>query len=121
MPQTPKPAKAVGTRRGLRAVPSTYPYTQCRGPIRHRWEAVGPIVGRRRLTTFGTEATFRCEVCGTIKIYLLSRLTGEVISSPQYIHPDGYKTAAQSAASWRVAWMDEVENDILFNRGDEAR
>ena len=69
-----------------------YQFTQCRGPIRHRWEAIGPIVGRQRRTSFGTEATFRCEVCGTVKIYLLSRLTGDVISSPQYIHPDGYKT-----------------------------
>jgi hypothetical protein len=105
----------------LRAVADTYAYVQCRGPIRHRWDAVGPIPGRRRLTSFGTEATFRCEVCGTIKIYLLSRITGEVISSPQYIHPDGYKTEKRTAAYWRSLWMDEVENDLLFNREDEAR
>ena len=48
-------------------------------------------------------------------------MTGEVISSPQYIHPDGYKTEAHPAAYWRTMWMDEVENDLLFNREDEAR
>ena len=95
-----------------------YQFTQCRGPIRHRWEAIGPIVGRQRRTSFGTEATFRCEVCGTVKIYLLSRLTGDVISSPQYIHPDGYKTDRHDSAYWRATWMDSVENDLLFNRED---
>ena len=112
------PRKQAARRRKPRDL---YAYVQCRGPIRHRWDAVGPIADRHRRTSFGTEATFRCENCGTIKILILSRLTGEVISSPQYIHPDGYKTEAHPAAYWRTMWMDEVENDLLFNREDEAR
>jgi hypothetical protein len=98
-----------------------YRYNQCRGPIRHRWDAVGPIVGRRRLINFGTEITFRCEHCGTVKIIIVSRISGEVISKPQYIHPDGYKTERRSSDYWRAAWMDEIENDMFFNREDEAR
>ena len=93
-----------------------YAYTTCRGPIRHRWEAVGPVAGRRRRTSFGTEATFRCENCGTIKIYILSRLTGDLISSPQYVYGDDYKTERHESAWWRAQYLDQIENDLLFDR-----
>jgi hypothetical protein len=92
-----------------------YRYTTCRGPIRHRWDAIGPIADRRRRTTFGTEATFRCENCGTIKIFILSRLTGDLISSPQYIHPDDYKTERHDSAYWRAMYFDEIDNSLMLD------
>ena len=103
-------------RSKLRVVDDTpYPYTSCRGPIKHRWGLVGPLPGRRRRTSFGTEVTLRCDNCPTIKILICSRITGELIASPQYIYPDDYKTERHDAGYWRAQWMDETATNLLVD------
>ena len=96
--------------RRLRAVtePVNYAYVTCRGPIRHRWDAVGPIADRRRRTTFGTLVTFRCETCGTLRFDIYSRITGELLGRT-YDHPADYKTDKIPNDRWRAMWLDEVD------------
>lgn len=92
-----------------------YPYTECRGPIKHHWNAVGPIVGRRRRTTWGNQVTFRCDNCPAIKILTFSRLSGEEIAAPQYIYPPDYKTERHDAAYWRAQWVDEIDASLVID------
>ena len=46
---------------------------------------------------------------------ILSRLTGDLISSPQYIYADDYQTERHDSAYWRTLWMDEISNDLMLD------
>ena len=97
--------------RAVNAEPLAYPYTACRGPIRHRWDAVGPLADRPRRNRFGTLVTFRCETCGTLRFDVYSRLTGELLGR-NYDHPSDYKTDKLPMTRWRSMWLDEVDNAL---------
>ena len=114
-------ARASNARK-LRAVPgpkkNVYPYVACRGPVRHRWDAVGPIPGRRRTATFGVQVTFRCENCGTLRFDTYSRLTGDLLRR-NYDHPDDYKTDAMPMTHWRTEWMDSIDNGLMVDLDEQ--
>ena len=108
--------------RRLRPVPANeplhYAYTACRGPVRHHWDAVGPIPGYRRRTTFGTLVTFRCETCGTLRFDIYSRLTGDLLGR-NYDHPPDYKTDKLPATRWRSMWLDELDGALMTDLEDQ--
>jgi hypothetical protein len=83
----------------------TEAFTTCR-TLRHAWEPTN--VGDRH-PKFGTLACLRCTRCGTERLDKFSRITGERISAPRYIHPDGYRdTEKRSMASWRASWAERL-------------
>ena len=90
--------------------------TTCKSPFRHDWEAVGPVPNHRRpRNSFGTLVTFRCTHCASLRFWVLSRLTGDLLSS-WYVHSDDYRKLLDLKLShneWRAAWMDELDNALL--------
>jgi hypothetical protein len=93
---------------------NTYPYAACRGGPRHRWDVVGPIPGRRRRATWGTEVVLRCDRCGTHRFDVRSRLTGDLLSR-SYAHPEDYRTEWQPGATWTAQWLDELDNSLMLD------
>jgi hypothetical protein len=80
-------------------------FITCR-TLRHSWDAIP--TGERR-PKFGTLVTLRCTRCGTLRYDKFSRITGERISTPQYVHPDGYRDADRHPMSWwRASWAETV-------------
>jgi len=85
-------------------------FVTCRA-LRHAWDPIG--AGDRR-PDFGTLVCLRCTRCGTLRYDKFSRTTGERISSPQYVHPDGYRDAQRHSMSWwRATWARGV--DVAVN------
>lgn len=88
----------------------------CKSPFRHDWDAVGPVADRRRTrSSFGTLVTFRCTHCGSLRFWVLSRLTGQLLTS-WYVHSDEYRELLDlklSVNEWRAAWMDELDSELL--------
>jgi hypothetical protein len=88
----------------------------CKSPFRHDWDTVGPVPNHRRpRSSFGTLVTFRCSHCGTLRFWVLSRLTGELLSA-WYVHSQEYRELLDlklSVSEWRAAWMDELDNELL--------
>lgn len=88
---------------------------ECKSPFRHAWDAVGPLAHRRVRRTFGTLVTFRCIHCGSLRFWVLSRLTGEKLYG-WYEHSEEYRELLDlklSVDEWRAAWMDELDNELL--------
>jgi hypothetical protein len=94
----------------------------CKSPYRHDWDAVGPVPNRRRTrSAFGTLVSFRCTHCGSFRFWVLSRLTGELLSS-WYSHSDEYRRLLDlklSVNEWRAAWMDELDKELLEDLADQ--
>ena len=90
----------------------------CKSPFRHDWDLVGPVADRRRpRRSFGTLVTFRCNHCGSLRFWVLSRLTGDLLSA-WYVHSDEYRELldlGMSVKEWRAAWMDELDKELLEN------
>jgi hypothetical protein len=89
---------------------TTNDFIRCR-TLRHAWDAIGS--GDRR-PIFGELVCLRCVFCGTLRYDKFSRLTGERISAPSYVWPDGYRDAeSHDAAWWRRQWADTVSDYLV--------
>lgn len=85
-------------------------FIACR-TLRHAWDPIG--AGDRR-PEFGALVCLRCIRCGTLRYDKFSRVSGERIGNPQYVHPDGYRDAEGHDMSWwRATWAAEVVDDQL--------
>lgn len=89
-------------------------FIACRGPVRHRWELIVSSPEQRPM--MGVLALFRCDVCGTERHDIFSRVTGDMLAR-YYEHPDGYKEAGQddlgnrlTGAELRQEWARLVMN-----------
>lgn len=79
-------------------------FVACR-TLRHAWE---PIGAGDRIPQFGSLVCLRCIRCSTLRYDRFSRLTGERISTPQYVYPDGYRGERHSMAWWRATWAEHI-------------
>lgn len=111
-------ARQPARRRNLQAVTNVYPYVRCH-VLRHTFEAVGAVPGIRLRPRYGTLVTFRCVHCGTLRLDVIGRLTGE-LHYRQYLRPDDYGHEHLTMAQWRVILLDELPADLLTDM-DEAQ
>ena len=113
MPRKPKAQASSNGRRGE----IVEAFIICR-TLRHAWDPIG--AGERR-PEFGSLVCLRCERCGTLRYDKFSRLTGERLSTPQYVHPDGYRDADRHPMNWwRAAWAENVyDNGLLVDAEPE--
>lgn len=80
-------------------------FIACR-TLRHAWDVIG--AGDRK-PEFGTMVCLRCIRCGTLRYDRYSRISGERLSKPAYVWPDGYRDADGHAQSWwRAAWAENI-------------
>jgi hypothetical protein len=88
---------------------------RCKAMRSHRFDPIGPVGGAPR-PQFGVLVTLRCETCGTIRFDVVSRVTGERLSSPTYDHPDWYLAAGterHDTAWWRAQWYSTLDDNLL--------
>ena len=88
---------------------------RCKASRRHRFDPIPAPVGAPR-PTFGLLFTQRCELCGTLRYDVISRFTGEMLTSPRYDWPDWYEEAGgegHDAAWWRATYWTQLD-DALF-------
>lgn len=104
-------------RRPRRQIRNIYPYVRCH-VLRHTMEAVGAIPGIHLRPRYGTLVTWRCVHCGTIRLDVIGRLSGE-LHYRQYIHPDDYQHEHLTMAEWRVLLLNELDAGLLIEM-DEA-
>lgn len=91
-------------------------FTTCR-TLRHAWE---PTATGDRRPKFGTLVTLVCTRCGTLRYDKFSRISGERISAPQYVHPDGYRDSERHPMNWwRAAWAESLYERGLTVDADE--
>lgn len=84
-------------------------YLECH--IRHlQWDYIPDDGGIKR--TFKesrsvARLTSRCVRCGTVKLEAWNRITGDILFSPQYRHPEGYSAAGLKLRKkdYRKAWF----------------
>lgn len=77
-------------------------YLTCR-VMRHAWDPIPADF----TPSFGDAVMLRCMRCGTVRIDVFSRLTGDRLAPPRYDHPPGYKDAERHSMSWwRATWAE---------------
>lgn len=108
--------RPAARRRNLQAIRNVYPYTRCH-VLRHTFEAVGAIPGITLRPRYGALVTWRCDHCGTIRLDVIGRLSGD-LHYRQYIWPDDYKTEYRTMAEWRVLLLAELPADLLVDMGE---
>jgi hypothetical protein len=101
-----------------RRVRNIYPYVRCH-VLRHTFEAVGAIPGIHLRPRYGTLVTWRCHHCGTIRLDVIGRLSGE-LHYRQYVHPDDYAHEQMTMAEWRVLLLNELDDRLLMEMEDDA-
>jgi hypothetical protein len=83
---------------------------RCRASRSHRMDPIPPIPDSPR-PTFGSLVTYRCDLCGTLRFDVVSRLTGEVIYRT-YDQPDWYAEANRDRHDpswWRTTWWETLD------------
>lgn len=90
---------------------------RCKGMRYHRFDPIDTPTWKEA-PSFGSLITYRCETCGTLRFDKVSRLTGERISTPQYVQPQWYRDALVStrghdAAWWRARFYDGLDPDLF--------
>jgi hypothetical protein len=87
-------------------------YLTCR-VMRHAWDPIPADF----TPSFGDAVMLRCMRCGTIRIDVFSRLTGDRLAPPRYDHPPGYRDADRHTMSWwRATWAEGLGEAL--HRGD---
>lgn len=86
-------------------------YALCRA-LRHAWEPIGQ---GERMPEYGALVCYRCVRCGTLRYDRFSRFTGERISNPSYVWPDGYRdTEGRDSAWWRMNLANYLAREGLL-------
>ena len=102
--------------RRRKTVRNIYPYVRCH-VLRHTFEAVGAIPGVHLRPRYGTLVTWRCAHCGTIRLDVIGRLSGE-LHYRQYLHPEDYSHPTMTMAEWRVILLNELDAGLLIDMED---
>lgn len=88
---------------------------RCKASRRHRFDPIPAPPGAPR-PTFGMLFTQRCEVCGTLRYDIISRFTGEMLSTPRYDWPDWYEEAGSDGHDltwWRATYWSQLGDDLF--------
>lgn len=89
---------------------------RCRAARSHRMDPIPPVPGAPR-PRFGSLITYRCDLCGTIRFDVVSRLTGEVLYRT-YDQPDWYAQANNDRHEpgwWRATWFSTLGPDYFLD------
>lgn len=90
---------------------------RCRASGRHRLDPIPPPLGAPR-PEFGSLLAERCDLCGTVRYAIVSRLTGDRLTSYRYDHPDTYLAAlgeGYDQATWRATYWSEVPAEMFLD------
>ena len=90
---------------------------RCRASGRHRLDPIPPPIGAPR-PSFGSLLAERCDLCGTLRYAVVSRLTGDRLTSYTYDHPDTYRVALDAGydpAQWRATYWDSVDPSFFLD------
>lgn len=90
---------------------------RCRASGRHRLDPIPPPPGSPR-PEFGSLLAERCEQCGTVRYAVVSRLTGDRLSSYTYDHPPTYRAALDTGyepTQWRAEYWSSIPPEMFLD------
>ena len=91
---------------------------RCKASRRHRFDPIPPPINAP-VPSFGILFTQRCELCGTLRYDIISRFTGQMLSTPRYDWPEWYEETGgdgHDLAWWRAKYWTQLD-DSLFSEG----
>lgn len=90
---------------------------RCRASGRHRLDPIPPPIGSPR-PEFGSLLAERCELCGTVRYAIVSRLTGDRLTSYRYDHTPTYRAALDAGyepTQWRAEYWSAIPPEMFLD------
>lgn len=88
-------------------------YCRIRG---HDWDPIPDDGGLRRTyreSRSVSRVSSRCSRCGSVKLEIWSKITGEIITKPEIRYPDGYKYTIDDRPSRNEFRKEILKRDLL--------